>query len=65
MSVDIDDDLLAEALKATGLTTKAEVIELALRTLLHLLRQEEIRHYRDKLTWGGDLESMRLDKAIS
>jgi Arc/MetJ family transcription regulator len=59
--IEIDDALMAEALKATGLKTKRETVDLALRTLVRLRRQEALRRYRDKLTWEGDLETMRLD----
>jgi Arc/MetJ family transcription regulator len=62
-NIEIDDALMADTLAATGLKTKREAVELGLRTLLRLRRQEEIRRYRDKLTWEGDLEAMRLDKA--
>ena len=58
----IDDRLMKEALRATGLKTKREAVELGLRTLLRLRRQEEIRRYRGKLNWQGDLEAMRTDK---
>lgn len=58
----IDDKLMKDALKATGLRTKREAVELGLRTLLRLRRQEEIRKYRGKLGWEGDLEDMRTDK---
>ena len=57
----IDDALMAEALKATGVKTKREAVELGLRTLLRLRRQEDIRRLRGKLAWEGDLEAMRLD----
>jgi Arc/MetJ family transcription regulator len=57
----IDDALMADALKATGLKTKREVVELGLRTLLRLRRQEDIRRFRGKLSWDGDLEAMRSD----
>jgi Arc/MetJ family transcription regulator len=57
----IDDDLMADALKATGLKTKREAVDLGLRTLLRLRRQEEIRRYRGKLAWKGDLDAMRSD----
>lgn len=57
----IDAALMAEALKATGLKTKREAVELGLRTLLRLRRQGEIRGYRGKLAWDGDLEAMRSD----
>jgi Arc/MetJ family transcription regulator len=58
----IDDKLMKAALKATGAKTKREVVELALETLLQLRNQEEIRKYRGKLHWEGDLNDMRTDK---
>ncbi len=55
----IDDDLMDDALKITGLKTKREAVELALRTLIKLKQQEEIKAYKGKLKWDGDLEGMR------
>ncbi|OGT56856.1 MAG: transcription regulator of the Arc/MetJ class [Gammaproteobacteria bacterium RIFCSPHIGHO2_12_FULL_63_22] len=57
----IDDKLLRDTLQATGLRTKREVIELGLRTLLrlNLRQQEQIKRFRGKLQWQGDLEAMR------
>jgi len=49
-------------LKATGLKTKKEAVELGLRTLLRLHRQAEIRRFRGKLDWRGDLDAKRRDK---
>jgi Arc/MetJ family transcription regulator len=57
----IDDKLMKDTLKATGLKTKRDVVELGLRTLLRLRQQEEIRRYRGKLHWEGDLDAMRRD----
>ncbi len=58
----IDDKLMADALKATGLQTKREVVELGLKTLLRLRQQSEVRKLRGKITWDGDLDAMRRDK---
>lgn len=58
----IDDELMKQALRATGLKTKREAVELGLRTLLRLRRQQEIRRFRGKLHWQGDLEAMRTDR---
>jgi Arc/MetJ family transcription regulator len=58
----IDDKLMRDTLKATGVRTKREVVELGLRTLLRLRQQEEIRRYRGKLDWEGNLEAMRSDR---
>ena len=57
----IDDKLMRETLRATGLKTKREAVEQGLRTLLRLSRQAEIRRLRGKVNWQGDLEAMRQD----
>lgn len=58
----IDDKLMNETLRLTGLKTKREAVELGLKTLLRLRQQEEIRGFRGKLDWQGNLEQMRTDK---
>ena len=55
----IDDELLAQALKATGAKSKREVVELGLATLVKLTKQERIKSLRGKLKWEGDLDAMR------
>jgi Arc/MetJ family transcription regulator len=57
----IDDKLMRETLQATGLKTKREAVELGLKTLLRLQKQADIRKYRGKLHWHGDLDAMRID----
>lgn len=58
----IDDKLMRDTLRATGLKTKREAVERGLRTLLRLSRQAGIRQLRGKLAWQGDLEAMRSDR---
>ena len=58
----IDDQLMKETLRVTGLKTKREVVELGLRTLLRLRQQEEIRRFRGKLDWQGNLDAMRTGR---
>lgn len=58
----IDDKLMKDTLRATGLKTKREAVELGLRTLLRLHRQAEIRRFRGKLNWQGDLAAIRGDR---
>ncbi|MEJ7623592.1 MAG: type II toxin-antitoxin system VapB family antitoxin [Pyrinomonadaceae bacterium] len=58
----IDDGLMNQALKATGLRTKREAVELGLKTLLRLKKQEGFRKLRGKIDWQGDLDAMRLDR---
>jgi Arc/MetJ family transcription regulator len=57
----IDDKLMRDALRATGLETKREAVEQGLQTLLRLSKQAEIRRLRGKLDWQGDLNAMRND----
>lgn len=58
----IDDELMRDAMKATGVQTKREVVELGLRTLLKLKNQQKIRTLRGKVDWQGDLETLRTDQ---
>jgi Arc/MetJ family transcription regulator len=55
----LDDELVAEAMRRTGIKTKRAVVEEALRMLIRLKRQEEILALRGKLHWEGDLDEMR------
>jgi Arc/MetJ family transcription regulator len=55
----IDDKLMRDTLRATGLRTKRDAVELGLQTLLRLSRQAEIRRLRGKVDWQGDLNAMR------
>jgi len=57
----IDDELMANVLKVTGLSTKREAVELGLKTLIKLKQQEQIRQFRGKLPWLGDLDELRSD----
>ena len=58
----IDDKLMSDTLRATGLKTKREAVELGLKTLLRLRQQSEIKKLRGKIVWEGDLDAMRRDK---
>jgi Arc/MetJ family transcription regulator len=57
----IDEKLMKETLRLTGLKTKREAVELGLRTIVRLRKQQEIRRFRGKLPWQGDLDAMRAD----
>ena len=57
----IDDALIAEAMEASGASTKREAVELGLKALVRLRRQSRIRAWRGRLAWRGDLEAMRAD----
>jgi Arc/MetJ family transcription regulator len=61
-NVVIDDTLLAAAMNVTGLRTKKAVIEEALRILVRLKSQEQIRALRGQLHWEGDLDALRTSR---
>lgn len=55
----IDNSLMRQAMKATGLSTKKAVVEEGLRLLIKVKGQEGIRRFRGKIAWEGDLSAMR------
>lgn len=55
----IDDTLMHDALKATGLTTKKEAVEMGLKLLVKQNKQQALRKLRGKIIWEGDLNKMR------
>lgn len=59
-NVEIDDKLIGKAMELSGARTKREAVDIALRTLVRLKNQEQIRRLRG-IGWEGDLEAMRLD----
>ena len=61
----LDDKLVERAQKLTGIKTKREVVHEALRTLILLNEQAEIRNLRGKLKWEGNLDEQRLSRLRS
>ena len=57
----IDDELMNQALAASGYSTKKETVEEALRLFVAQRNQAEIRNLRGALPWEGDLVAMRTD----
>jgi len=55
----IDEQLIGRAKQLTGLKTKRAVVEEALRALIHMKEQAQVRQLRGKLRWEGDLNAMR------
>jgi len=55
----IDDELMERAQKITGINTKRAVVEEALRTLIQMREQAQVRNLRGKLKWEGNLDEMR------
>ena len=64
-NIDIDDDLMAEAMAATGLTTKKAIVEEALRQLVRRRQRQDALSDMAGLGWDGDLDAMRDGRMIS
>lgn len=58
----LDEDLIARAQQLTGIKTKREVVQEALRALILLREQAEVRSLRGKLKWEGSLDEMRQSR---
>ena len=58
-NVVIDEKLIKKALNYTGLKTKKEVINYALKELVKRKQRKEILTLAGKLCWEGDLDKMR------
>jgi Arc/MetJ family transcription regulator len=61
-NIEIDDQLMAEALELSGQKTKRAAVEEALRLMIKLKRQKEVAKLFGKLKWEGDLEQSRLGR---
>lgn len=59
-NIEIDDQLMREAMAATGARTKKEAVESALRTTIKLKEQARILELSG-IGWIGDLDEMRRD----
>lgn len=58
-NVEIDDAVMAEVQRLTGVRTKREAVDLALRELVARHRRIGILDLRGKIHWEGDLERSR------
>ena len=58
----IDDRLIHEAMRASGLTTKRAAVEAGLRLLIEVKGQQGIRRLRGKVKWEGNLNEMRASR---
>ncbi|MCX5999214.1 MAG: type II toxin-antitoxin system VapB family antitoxin [Chloroflexi bacterium] len=55
----IDEELIRAGLEATGLRTRKDLVDFALRDLLRRESQKRIMQLKGKVHWEGDLEAMR------
>lgn len=58
-NIDIDDELVTQAMQAAGVRTKKAAVEEALRLLVQLSRQKHAVEDMAGLGWEGDLDASR------
>jgi Arc/MetJ family transcription regulator len=58
----LDDKLIERAQRLTGIKTKREVVHEALRLLILLNEQADVRALRGKMPWDGDLNDQRQSR---
>lgn len=61
-NIELDDALVEEAMRLTGLGTKRAVVDAALRELVKARRRDRLGEAFGTLKWEGDLETMRRDR---
>jgi Arc/MetJ family transcription regulator len=58
-NIEIDDQLMRDAMRSSGARTKRATVEAGLRLLVQVRRQAGIRRLRGKVKWEGNLSQSR------
>jgi len=58
-NIELDDDLVEQAIKISKFKTKKDVVNEALKHYVSALKKKQLLSIRDKNTWEGDLKQMR------
>lgn len=64
-NIDVDDELMSRAMRASGERTKRAVVHRALRLLLETESQAGVRRLKGKVRWSGNLDESRRDRVAS
>jgi Arc/MetJ family transcription regulator len=62
-NLDVDEELVAEAMRRYGLTTKRAAVDFALRQLVGSTMTREERLAMEGTGWSADLNVLRADDA--
>ena len=58
-NIELDDDLIEQALQISEFKTKKDVVHEALKQYVASLKKKQLLSMREKGTWEGDLRQMR------
>jgi len=64
-NIDVDDELMSRAMRASGSRTKRAVVHRALQLLLQTHSQAGVRRLKGKVRWAGNLHESRLGRVVS
>lgn len=62
MQIVIDDDLIDEALRITGIGNQDDLVAVALRALIDHRRRDPLANAFGRFPWDGDLDELRSVK---
>ena len=63
-NIEIDDELIEEAQRLSGLKTKRAVIDAALRMFVRVQHQKDVLQLAGKVKWEGDLDESRRGRTF-
>ena len=61
-NIELDDELIDEGLEYTGLKTKRELVNYALKELVNRKKRKAMLELEGKLHWEGNLDQMRENR---
>jgi Arc/MetJ family transcription regulator len=61
----LDDELVAEAMRLSGIRTKREVVDAALHAFIRLQRQRAVLALEGRVDWQGDVQAMRTARFVA
>jgi Arc/MetJ family transcription regulator len=62
-NIQLDDDLIAEAMELGGLPTKKAAVDSALREFVRIRKQLRAVDNLEGIGWDDDLDAMRVDRS--
>lgn len=63
-NIEIDDQLMRQAQRLSGLKTKRAVVEAALQMFVRVQRQKDVLKLAGKIHWAGNLDEMRESRSF-
>lgn len=62
MQIVVDDELISEALRVTGIENEETLVQIALKELIDHRRWDTLANAFGRFPWDGDLDAMRTDR---